>query len=83
MYIPKGQPGSRGQYESHIKNYEHPSEFGYKDVIKTWKAEKFTSEYADYLISIYKKGGAKFFLTTVHHHDNFDMWNIRLMRHIV
>jgi len=75
MYIPKGQPGARGQYEYHVKTYGHPSEFGYKDVIKTWKAEKFTDEYADYMMDLYKKAGAKYFVTTVHHHDNFDMWD--------
>ena len=80
MYIPKGQPGSRGQYEYHVKHYGHPSEFGYKDVIKTWKAEKFTDEYADYMMELYKKAGAKFFVTTVHHHDNFDMWDSKTHR---
>ncbi len=80
MYIPKGQPGARGQYEYHIKHYGHPSEFGYKDVIQTWKAEKFTPEYADYLMDIYKKAGGKYFVTTVHHHDNFDMWDSKTHR---
>lgn len=75
MYIPKGQPGARGQYEYHVKHFGHPSEFGYKDVIKTWKAEKFTDAYADYMMELYKKAGAKYFVTTVHHHDNFDLWD--------
>ena len=80
MYIPKGEPGARGQYEYHLKHYGHPSEFGYKDVIKTWKAEKFTPEYADYMMDVYKRAGAKFFVTTVHHHDNFDMWDSKTYR---
>ena len=28
-------------YEYHLKHYGHPSEFGYKDFIPMWKAEKF------------------------------------------
>jgi alpha-L-fucosidase len=39
MYVP-GHP----MYEHHLKNYGHPSEFGYKDIIPLWKAEKFDPE---------------------------------------
>ena len=31
-------------YNYHLKNYGHPSEFGYKDFIPMWKAEKFDAE---------------------------------------
>ena len=53
MYVP-GEP----QYEYHLKTYGHPSKFGFKDVIATWKAAKFDP---DYLIRLYKKAGAKYF----------------------
>ncbi len=29
------------QYKYHVQNYGHPSKFGFKDIIPTWKAEKF------------------------------------------
>lgn len=80
MYIPKGQPGARGQYETHVKRYGHPSEFGYKDILPTWKAEKFTPAYADFLMELYKKAGGKYFTTTVHHHDNVDLWDSKTHR---
>ena len=28
-------------YKYHLENYGHPSEFGYKDIIPLWKAEKW------------------------------------------
>src|SRR6266516_1282176 len=60
------------QYDYHLKHYGHPSKFGFKDVIQTWKGDKFDP---DYLLSLYKKAGAKYFVSMVVHHDNFDMWN--------
>jgi alpha-L-fucosidase len=67
MYI-QGQK----QYEHHVKTYGHPSKFGFKDTIPAWKAEKFD---ADYLLGLYKKAGAQYFMTMGVHHDNFDLWN--------
>jgi len=60
------------QYNYHVKTYGHPSKVGYKDVIPTWKAENFDP---DYLLGLYKKAGAKFFVSMGVHHDNFDLWN--------
>jgi alpha-L-fucosidase len=60
------------QYNHHVKTYGHPSKFGYKDVIPTWKAENFDP---DYLVGLYRKAGAKFFVSMGVHHDNFDLWN--------
>src|ERR1022692_4114158 len=40
MYI----EGNR-QYEYHVKTYGHPSKFGFKDVIPTWRADKFDPEH--------------------------------------
>jgi alpha-L-fucosidase len=59
------------QYEYHVKTYGHPSKFGFKDVIATWKADQFD---ADHLMQIYKKAGAKYFCSMGVHHDNFDLW---------
>src|SRR5579863_846646 len=67
MYIPTHEC-----YRYHVKTYGHPSKFGYKDTIPLWKAEKFDS---DYLVGLYKKAGAKYFMSMGVHHDNFDLWN--------
>ena len=72
MYI----QGSR-QYKYHVQHYGHPSKFGYKDVIPTWKAEEFD---ADRLMGLYKKAGAKYFVSMGVHHDNFDLWDSRHQR---
>ncbi len=63
------------QYKYHCERYGHPSKFGLKDIIGTWKAEKFD---ADHLLQLYKKAGAKYFFSMGVHHDNFDLWNSRL-----
>jgi alpha-L-fucosidase len=60
------------QNKYHIEHYGHPSKFGFKDTIAAWKAEKFD---ADYLIGLYKKAGAKYFMSMGVHHDNFDLCN--------
>jgi alpha-L-fucosidase len=62
------------QYNYHVKTYGHPSKVGYKDVIPTWKAENFDP---DYLLGLYRKAGAKFFVSMGVHHDNFDLWHSR------
>jgi alpha-L-fucosidase len=69
MYI----PGHR-HYAHHVKNYGHPSEFGYKDIIPLWKAEKFEPEA---LMDLYAAAGAKYFVSMGVHHDNFDLWDSR------
>jgi alpha-L-fucosidase len=56
----------------HIQNYGHPSKFGFKDVINTWKADKWDP---DQLVALYKRAGAQYFFAMANHHDNLDMWN--------
>ena len=60
------------QYAIHQKLYGHPSKFGFKDVINTWKAEHFDPER---LLQLYQQAGAKYFVAMAVHHDNFDLWN--------
>ncbi|WP_167612740.1 alpha-L-fucosidase [Maribellus sediminis] len=60
------------QYKYHLEHYGHPSEFGFKDVINEWKAEKWDPEE---LVALYKRAGAKYFFAMGNHHDNLDMWN--------
>jgi len=60
------------QYKFHVEHYGHPSKVGYKDVIPTFKADKWDPEH---LMDLYKKAGARYFVSMGVHHDNFDMWN--------
>jgi alpha-L-fucosidase len=62
-------------YEWHVKNFGHPSVFGYKDVLKLWNPSKFDAAQADRLVKLYKHAGAKFFVALGAHHDNVDMWD--------
>jgi alpha-L-fucosidase len=59
-------------YKYHVEHYGHPSVFGYKDIIPLWKAEKWDP---DKLMELYKKAGAKYFVSMATHHDNFFLWN--------
>jgi alpha-L-fucosidase len=68
--------GSR-QNKYHVEHYGHPSKFGHKDLIQTWKGDKFDP---DHLMGLYKKAGAQYFMTMGVHHDNFDLWNSRYTR---
>jgi alpha-L-fucosidase len=67
MYI----QGNR-QYEYHVGRYGHPTKIGYKDLCQDWKAREFDPEY---LMGLYKRAGAKYFMSMGVHHDNFDLWN--------
>ena len=56
----------------HLAHYGPPSQFGFKDVIHVWKAEKWDPEK---LVALYKRTGAQYFVALANHHDNFDLWN--------
>ncbi len=64
-------------YKYHLEHYGHPSKFGYKDIIPLWKAEKWDP---DKLMALYKRVGAKYFVSMASHHDNFFLWNSKIHR---
>ncbi len=66
------------QYKFHVEHYGHPSKVGFKDVIATFKAEKWNPEH---LMDLYQKAGAKYFVSMGVHHDNFDLWNSKYQPH--
>lgn len=70
------EPGNK-HYKYHLAHYGHPSEFGYKDIIPLWKAEKWDP---DRLMRLYQKAGARYFVSMGSHHDNFFLWNSKLHR---
>jgi alpha-L-fucosidase len=64
-------------YKYHLEHYGHPSVFGYKDIIPLWKAERWDPEK---LMALYKKTGAKYFVSMGSHHDNFFLWDSKINR---
>ena len=60
------------EYNWHLEHYGHPSKFGYKDVIESWKAENFDP---DALVAKYKAAGAKYVVSLATHHDNVDCFD--------
>ena len=69
--------GPSAHYAHHTQHYGHPSKFGYKDIIPLWKAEKWNP---DELMALYKKAGAKYFVSMASHHDNFYLWDSKIHR---
>lgn len=66
MYI----QGSKA-YEHHLKVYGDHKEFGYKDFIPMFKAEKFD---ADEWATLFKQAGARYVMPVAEHHDGFQMY---------
>ncbi|MBE5965435.1 MAG: alpha-L-fucosidase [Lachnospiraceae bacterium] len=66
MYI-QGTP----EFEHHVKTYGLHKDFGYKDFIPMFKAEKFDpEEWAE----LFKEAGARYVLPVAEHHDGFQMY---------
>jgi alpha-L-fucosidase len=63
--------GSR-QYEYNLKNFGHPSEYGYKDICHNWVIDRWNPEE---LMDLFVEMGARYFMAMGVHHDNFDCWN--------
>jgi len=76
-YAKKMYEEGGSDYKYHLEHYGHPSEFGFKDIIPLWKAEKWDP---DKLMELYKKAGAKYFVSMGTHHDNFFLWNSKINR---
>lgn len=59
-------------YKNHHKRYGHPSEVGYKEVLRDWNPTKLDPAK---LTKIYEDAGARFLMIQGVHHDNYDLWN--------
>ena len=66
MYI-QGTP----EFEHHVKTYGPHKDFGYKDFIPMFRAEKFQPEE---WIRLFKKAGARYVVPVAEHHDGFQMY---------
>lgn len=72
MYI----QGSK-EYEHHIATYGEHKNFGYKDFIPMFQAEKFNAdEWAD----LFQRSGAKYVMPVAEHHDGFQMYKSAVSR---
>ncbi|KAF1299504.1 alpha-L-fucosidase [Enterococcus sp. JM4C] len=59
------------EYQHHIDTYGPHEEFGYKDFIPMFTAEKFD---ATEWMALFKEAGAKYFFPVAEHHDGFQMY---------
>lgn len=70
MYI-KGMPA----FEHHVKTYGEQKDFGYKDFIPMFTADKFNPEE---WISLFNAAGAGYIFPVAEHHDGFQMYGSEL-----
>ena len=61
-------------YNNHLANYGHPSEVGYKEVLRDWNPTQLDP---GALVNIYTNAGARFLIIQGVHHDQFDNWDSR------
>lgn len=62
-------------YEHHLKTYGKHTEFGYKDFIPMFTAERFdAAEWAE----LFRQSGAKYVMPVAEHHDGFQMYRSEL-----
>ena len=68
------QEGSN-EFKHHVATYGPQTEFGYKDFIPKFKAEKYDpSHWAE----LFKSAGAKFVVPVAEHHDGFPLYDCGL-----
>jgi len=67
------RPGTLA-YKNHLAAYGHPSEVGYKEVLRDWTADKLDPAA---LVEVFQDAGARFLMIQGVHHDNFDLWDSR------
>ncbi|MCX7658587.1 MAG: alpha-L-fucosidase, partial [Oscillospiraceae bacterium] len=72
MYI-QGTP----EFEHHIATYGPHKDFGYKDFIPMFKAEKFNP---DEWAQLFEAAGARYVVPVAEHHDGFQMYHSELSR---
>lgn len=62
----------RPEFEHHRKTWGPQSEFGYKDFIPMFKAEKWDPQA---WVGLFKEAGAKYVVPVAEHHDGFPMYD--------
>ena len=70
MYL-QGSP----EFRYHVETYGPQNQFGYKDFIPLFRAEKFNAqEWA----ALFRKAGARYIFPVAEHHDGFQMYRSEL-----
>ncbi|MEM6886096.1 MAG: alpha-L-fucosidase, partial [Verrucomicrobiota bacterium] len=64
-------------YEHHQQKWGDQSEFGYKDFIPLFKAEKWDPEE---WVAFFKDSGVRFVVPNAEHHDHFALWDSDLTK---
>ncbi|WP_217496342.1 alpha-L-fucosidase [Paenibacillus algicola] len=62
-------------FDHHLQTYGPQHEFGYKDFIPLFKAEKFDPMA---WAALFSKAGARYVMPVAEHHDGFQMYNSKL-----
>ncbi len=75
MHQENAYPGENSYFHHHIKTYGKHKDFGYKDFVPMFKAEKFDpAQWAE----LFKDAGARFVMPVAEHHDGFQMYDSNL-----
>ena len=61
----------------HTENWGNPKDFGYKDFIPLFTAERFDP---DAWAKLFKESGATYVIPTAEHHDGFALYNSKFTR---
>lgn len=67
MYLP-----DTAEFQHHVETYGAQAEFGYKDFIPRFTAEKFDP---DHWAALFRRAGAQFVVPVAEHHDGFAMYD--------
>jgi alpha-L-fucosidase len=59
-------------HKYHVKQYGHPSQVGFKEIIRAWRAERWEPEK---LTQLYQRAGAHYFVALANDYDNFDCFD--------
>jgi len=59
-------------FDHHVKTFGPHTQFGYRDFIPLFRAEKFD---ADHWAELFRKAGARFVVPVAEHHDGFAMYD--------
>ncbi len=59
-------------YDNHIRDFGHPSETGYMDVLHAWNPTQLNPTA---YVQLFHNAGARFLMIQGVHHDNYDLWN--------
>lgn len=65
------------EYEHHLRTYGAHKDFGYKDFIPMFQAQKFN---ADEWLDLFQRAGAQYIVPVAEHHDGFQMYKSGISR---